>query len=117
MSGINIELRGDDGAIFFEDSGYRLFDADRKLVEESKKGNHSWAEHLTNFIDAVRNGAKLNCPIEEGHKSTMLCHLGNIAYRTGQPLDVDPSNGHVKNSPAADKLWACEYRKGWFPGV
>ena len=117
LSGINIELRGDAGAIFFEDSGYRLFDADRKLVEEDKKGNHGWAEHLTNFIEAVRNGAKPNCPIEEGHKSTMLCHLGNIAYRTGQPLDVDPSNGHIKNSPAADKLWACEYRKGWFPGV
>ena len=117
LSGINIELRGDAGAIFFEDSGYRLFNADRKLVDENKKGNHGWEEHLTNFVEAVRNGAKPNCPIEEGHKSTMLCHLGNIAYRTGQPLDVDPSNGHVKNSPAADKLWACEYRKGWLPGV
>ena len=117
LSGINIELRGDAGAIFFEDSGYRLFDANRKLVEEDKHGSHGWNEHLTNFIEAVRNGTKVNCPIEEGHKSTMLCHLGNIAYLTGQSLDVDPANGHVKNSPAADKLWACEYRKGWLPGV
>jgi predicted dehydrogenase len=117
LSGINIELRGDAGAIFFEDSGYHLFDSNRKLVEESKKGNHGWTEHLTNFIDAIRNGTKLNCGIDEGHKSTMLCHLGNIAYRTGQPLEIDPSNGHVKNSPAADKLWACDYRKGWLPGV
>jgi predicted dehydrogenase len=117
LSGINIELRGDAGALFFEDSGYRLFDADRKLVEESKKGNSGWTEHLTNFIDAVRNGAKPNCTIEDGHKSTMLCHLGNIAYRTGQPLDIDPSNGHIKNNSPANKLWACEYRKGWLPGV
>jgi predicted dehydrogenase len=117
LSGINIELRGDAGAIFFEDSGFRLFNADRKLVVEDKHGSHGWNEHLTNFIEAVRNGAKLNCPIEEGHKSSMLAHLGNIAYRTGQPLEVDPSNGHIKNSPAADKLWACEYRKGWFPSA
>src|SRR3954453_5338039 len=117
LSGINIELRGDAGAIFFEDSGYRLFDADRKLVDETKKGEHGWAEHLTNFIDAVRNGAKPNCSIEDGHKSTMLCHLGNIAYRTGHQVEIDPSNGHIKNSPAAVKLWACEYRKGWIPGV
>ena len=115
LSGINIELRGDAGAIFFEDSGYKVFNSERKLVDESKKGEHGWSEHLSNFIDAVRNGSKPNCPIEEGHKSTMLCHLGNIAYRTGRPLDIDASNGHIKNNPAADKLWACEYRKGWLP--
>ena len=99
LSGINIELRGDAGAIFFEDSGYRLFDANRKLVEKNKKGSHSWAEHLTNFIEAVRNGAKLNCTIEEGHKSTMLCHLGNIAYRTGQPLESIPPTVTSKTAP------------------
>src|SRR3954468_8316367 len=103
LSGINIELRGEAGAIFFEDNGYRLFDADRKLVDENKKGNHGWTEHLANFIEGIRNSAKPNCRIEEGHKSSMLCPLGNIAYRTGQPLDIDSSNGHVRNSPAADK--------------
>jgi predicted dehydrogenase len=115
LSGINVELRGDAGAIFFDDYAYRLFDADRKLVEENKKGTNSWQPHLENFIAAVKSGAKPNCGIEDGHKSTMLAHLGNIAYRTGQPLDVDPSNGHIKNNPAADKLWASEYRKGWIP--
>ena len=83
------------------------------LFEEIKKGNNSWQPHLENFIAAIRSGTKLNCGIEDGHKSTMLAHLGNIAYRTGQSLDIDPSNGHVKNNPAADKLWASEYRKGW----
>jgi predicted dehydrogenase len=115
LSGINIELRGDAGAIFFEDYYYRRFDADRKLVEEIKKGNNSWQPHLENFIAAIRSGTKLNCGIEDGHKSTMLAHLGNIAYRTGQPLDIDPSNGHIKNNSAADKYWASEYRKGWLP--
>ena len=87
----------------------------RKLVED-EKGERGDAEHLSNFLDAVRNGSRPNCDIEEGHKSTMLCHLGNIAYRTGQPLEIDPSNGHIENS-AAKALWACEYRKGWLPGV
>jgi predicted dehydrogenase len=117
LSGINIELRGDAGAIFFEDHAYRLFDEKRKLVEDNKKGTSSWTPHLENFIAAVKGGAKPHCGIEDGHKSTMLAHLGNIAYRTGQPLDIDPSNGHIKNNPAADKLWASEYRKGWLPNV
>jgi predicted dehydrogenase len=115
LSGINIELRGDAGAMFFEDYYYRRFDADRKLVEEIKKGNNSWQPHMENFIAAIRTSAKLNCGIEDGHKSTMLAHLGNIAYRTGSILDVNPTNGHVKKNAAAHKLWASDYRKGWFP--
>ena len=117
LSGINIELRGDAGAIFFEDYAYRLFDANRKLVEENKKGTNSWQPHVENFIAAVRTGAKPNCNIEEGHKSTMLAHLGNIAYRTGQPLEIDATNGHIKNNPAASKYWASEHRPGWFPNA
>jgi predicted dehydrogenase len=115
-SGINIELRGDEGALFVDDGGYKIFDMDRKLVEQ-EKGARGDIDHLQNFMDAVRSGARPNCDVEEGHKSTMLCHLGNIAYRTGQPLDVDPSNGHIKGNSAAEKLWACEYRKGWLPDV
>ena len=74
-------------------------------------------EHLSNFLDAVRDGARPNADIEEGHKSTMFCHLGNIAYRTGQPLEVDPSNGHIVDNPAAEALWSREYRRGWLPDV
>ena len=70
---------------------------------------------MENFIAAVREGAKLNCNIDEGHKSTMLCHLGNIAYRTGQPLEIDATSGHIKNNSATDKYWSSEHRPGWFP--
>jgi predicted dehydrogenase len=115
-SGINIELRGENGALFVDDTGYKIFDLDRKLVEE-QKGQRGEADHLNNFLDAIRKGTSLTCPVDEGHKSTMICHLGNIAYRTGQALAVDPSNGRIKSSGAANKLWACEYRKGWFPST
>src|SRR4029077_15733942 len=107
---------GENGALFIDDTGYKIYDNQKKLVEE-EKGTKSDAHHLENFLDAVRNGQSLNCEVEEGHKSTMLCHLGNISYRTGQTIAVDPSNGHIANNTAAEKLWACEYRKGWMPGV
>jgi predicted dehydrogenase len=42
--------------------------------------------HMQNFIDVVlsRKTADLYGPIEEGHISSALCHLGNISHRLGQ---------------------------------
>ena len=47
--------------------------------------------------------------------STLLVQLGNIAQRSGTTLDIDPSNGHIKNNQVADKLWSREYEPGWEP--
>ena len=86
-------------------------------MKESDKSAGGDAEHLGNFLDAIRNGSAANADVDDGHKSTLLCHLGNIACRTGQSLEIDPANGHIVNNSAAQALWAREYRKGWIPGV
>ncbi len=112
--GIGMEFRGEDGTLYIDDNGYKIYDLKRKMVEH-QDGHRTQIEHLANFLDTVRGKSKLNCDIAEGHKSTMLCHLGNIAYRTGQTLEIDPASGHIKNNPAAEALWSCEYRPGWFP--
>jgi len=59
----------------------------------------------------------LNAEIAEGHKSTLLCHLGNIAQRTGRTLTCDASNGHIAGDDQAMKLWQREYEPGWEPKV
>ncbi len=42
--------------------------------------------HFQNFIDCVRSRKRedLRVEIEDGHLSTSLCHLANIAYKTGR---------------------------------
>jgi hypothetical protein len=72
---------------------------------------------MGNFLDTIRGKAQLNSPIEEGQKSTMLCHLANIAYRTNSVVQCDPKTGKLLNNPAGEKLWKREYRKGWEPRV
>jgi predicted dehydrogenase len=115
-SSIGMEFRGENGTLYVDDDGYTVYDLKRKAVE-SEKSSAGDAEHLANFLDAIRNGSAPNANVEDGHKSTLLCHLGNIACRTGQSLEIDPANGHIRNNSAAQALWAREYRQGWIPGV
>ena len=98
--------------------GYKMFDDKGKEIA-SVDGSDGLKAHIENFIAAIRadDPKLLNSDIEEGHKSTLLCHLGNIAHRTGDALKCDPTNGHVLNNDAAMKLWTREYEPGWEPKV
>jgi hypothetical protein len=107
---------GDQGALAIAGNHYIVFDPDGKEIKRGR-GRGGEAEHLANFVDGVRNGAELNSEIEEGHKSTLLCHLGNIAHRTGRSLRCDPANGHVLDDEPAMALWKREYEQGWQPSV
>lgn len=107
---------GENGSLAIKGGGYTICDLAGKEVARGTGpgGNES---HLQNFIDAIRGEAKLNAEIEEGHKSTQLCHLGNIAWRTGRTVHVDAKTGRVANDDDAMKLWRREYRGGWEPRV
>jgi predicted dehydrogenase len=108
---------------------YKILDEKNKVVKEVKSNTKVDATnpvaasgnddlyHFDNFIRAVREEVKINSPVDEGHKSILLCHLANIAQRTGTTLHCDPSNGHIKNNPAAAALWKRNYEKGWEPKV
>lgn len=111
---------GDDGTLDVDGNGnYVLYDKDDKKLVEHKAPNRGDDEHIANLIAAIRNDTprELNAEIEQGHKSTLLCHLGNIAHRTGRTLDCDSSNGHIREDQEATRLWSREYEPGWEPKV
>jgi hypothetical protein len=102
-----------------QDGSHVIFDKGDKQVSEHKPPNRGDAEHMANLLAAIRNDEplNLNAEIAEGHKSTLLCHLGNIAHRTGRTLDCDTSNGHILNDKQAMALWTRDYEPGWEPKV
>jgi len=111
---------GDAGTLDLESNGsHTVYGADDKVVDEFRSGSQGDIEHILNFVTAIRDERplNLNAEIAEGHKSTLLCHLGNIAYRVGRSLDCDPQNGHVLDDEAAMALWQREYEAGWEPQV
>jgi predicted dehydrogenase len=106
---------GDGGAMHFSGSGYTIYDLAGKQVE-TKTAPASDLPHFQNLADAIRNNVALNSEIEEGQKSTLWCHLGNIAYRSGLVLEIDPATGRPRQEEAM-KFWGREYRPGWEPKV
>ncbi len=115
-----ITFYGDNGSMeLAQDGSHVIFDKGDKQVSEHKPPNRGDAEHMANLLAAIRNDEplNLNAEIAEGHKSTLLCHLGNIAHRTGRTLDCDTSNGHILNDKQAMALWTRDYEPGWEPKV
>ncbi len=116
-----VTFYGTDGTLALAANGsYQVFDRGDQLRSERKEGDASdEAHHVANFLTAIRqeDPKLLQAEIEEGHKSTLLCHLGNIAHRTGRALRCDPANGHVLNDTDAMTYWRREYAPGWEPRV
>ncbi len=113
-----VSFHGDNGSLTMNSWGYTLFDKRDKEVR-TESGNAADAVHIANFVDAIRkkDPGLLASEIEQGHKTTLLCHLGNIAQRTGDSLVCDPANGHIKGNEKAAAMWKREYEPGWEPKV
>jgi predicted dehydrogenase len=108
---------GENGSLSLRDNGYTVFDAKGKELQKFPSAKASMNDHIGNWIAAIRDGAKLNSEIEEGYKTTLLCHLGNIAHRTGHAIKCEPKAGHILDDKDAMGLWTREYEKGWEPKV
>jgi predicted dehydrogenase len=111
-----VNFYGDKGTMAFKDNGYIVYDLNGKQLAQGS-GPTGDTLHIGNFLDCIRSGQKPNAEIEEGQRSTRLCHLGNIAYRTGHALHLDPQTRKIVNDSAATALWRREYRSGWEPKV
>jgi predicted dehydrogenase len=117
-TGFGVTVHGETGTIELTDNGYIVYDNRGKEVKKAGDGRGD-IEHIDNFLQAIREDdpTVLNQEIESGHKSTLLCHLGNIAHRTGRTIICDPQDGHVQNDKEAAELWGREYAPGWEPRV
>lgn len=99
---------GTDGFLVLGRGGWKVVEKGNKVAFE-KKAAFSDSPHVENFLAACRGEGKLNCDILEGHRSTTLAHLGNLACRLGRPLKFDPSAERIVGDDEADRLLA---RKG-----
>ena len=65
-----------------------------KMIEENN--------HLQQWEKAIRSRHLPNADVEIAHRSTTLCHLGNIARWLGRPLLWNPNKEKFRGDPEAD---------------
>jgi predicted dehydrogenase len=104
-----------NGNIAIQDDGFSSYKEEpgKEFRNDNPLTNDSVLNHFNNFINCVRSRKwqDLNAEILEGHLSTSLCHLGNIATRLKRTLHFDPAGEKFVNDPEADSYLTKIYRE------
>ena len=113
----------DNGNVFYGTEGYMIFSrrggfsvfigpkrTPGPTQGEELRGQRGYAEHMANFLDAVRHRTPTRAAAEVAHRSCALVHLGEIAYRTRGRLDFDPQTERFLDCEEANGMLSKDYR-------
>jgi predicted dehydrogenase len=106
------EFVGDTGSLFVYRGGIvanppeLLKDVDVPKIINSQANS----KHVDNFLDCVKSREKPVADVAIGHSSATVCHLGNIAIRSGKKITWDPKTETIVGDPEGAKWLTKEYR-------
>jgi predicted dehydrogenase len=72
-----------------------------------------FAPHVRNFVDCVKSRATPISDLASSHRSSVPCHLANIAMKLGRTLRWDEQKQDIVGDPEASRLLTKEYRSPW----
>lgn len=114
----------DNGNVFYGTEGYMIFSRRGAFSvfqgpkgtpgpTEGKelRGQRGYAEHMAEFLNAVRHRTATKASADVAHRSCALVHLGEIAFRTRGRLDFDPDTERFLDCDEANALLTKKYRE------
>ena len=103
-----VALYGERGTLIFDNHGWHVEDG----IEASDQASPGIQQtHVRDFLACIKTGRRPSADIEEGHKSTSLCHLGNIAWRAGRTLRFDANTETCTGDGDANRMLRRSYRR------
>ena len=69
--------------------------------------------HMQNWIDCIRSRKRCVADVEIGHRTSTVCHLGNIARWLGRKLRWDPKQEKFVGDDEANTYIDRQRRKGY----
>jgi predicted dehydrogenase len=124
-NGITVKLDNGNpgGAIFVGEKGKieifrgRVTSNPPDLVEEPIRDDeihlYESANHTENWLECIKSREKPVADVEIGHRSTTLCHLGNIARWVGRKMTWDPEKEIFPGDDEANTCLDRPRRKGY----
>jgi GFO/IDH/MocA oxidoreductase family protein len=117
VPGSGVLFVGSEGKMFAGYENYRLFPTEK--YADYKPPQQTIAKsigHHAEWIKACKEGTPTTCNFDYSGPLAETVLLGNVAYRTGAPLDWDAGKLQATNTQAADRFIRKEYRPGWEMG-
>ena len=119
--GFTLDIYGTKGMLTLLRSGFHVkpemigAKGDRHPAMEALdvKGGNLNDAHARNFLDCVKSRKRPNADVEEGHRSAVMCHLGNISMRLGRSLKWDAEKEQVIGDTEANGWLTRPYRAPW----
>jgi len=123
-NGVKLVLTTGGGSTRFEGSEGWIFVTRGKLDAEPKSlvtrtiapdeiRLYSSNDHKQDFLDCIKTRKDPICNAEVGHRSSTVCHLGNIAMLLDRPLKWDPQKEHFIGDDEANRMRQRPARAPW----
>ncbi|MFO0879370.1 MAG: Gfo/Idh/MocA family oxidoreductase [Gemmataceae bacterium] len=113
------EFIGDKGSLFVTRG--KIEATPKEILTEKLPANairlYESKNHHANWLDCIRSRKLPICDVEIGHRSATVCHLGNIAIRSGKKIHWDPVKEQIVGDSETARLVSKDYRAPWkLPG-
>ncbi len=114
-TGNDVEFHGTDG--WLKVNRQRVAASDPDMVNEPPGAGdvrlYESPGHHRDWLDCIRSRRRPICDVEIGARSVTVCHLGNIALRTGRALAWDPAAERITNDENLNRWLSKPYRAPW----
>ncbi len=119
-----LDIYGTKGMMSLTRGGYNVYPEKPKGATEasigaapiaaaSMKGADLNSPHARSFLDCMKSRQKPTADIEEGYRSAVMCHLGNISTRLGRSIRWDAAKETIPGDPEANTWLSRPWRAPW----
>ncbi|MDA1214983.1 MAG: gfo/Idh/MocA family oxidoreductase, partial [Planctomycetota bacterium] len=105
-----VAFYGERGTLVVDRGGWKGYDQPGAVGSST---GDAIANHLRNFIDAVKTRQRPTCDAVTAHSASTLSQLGNISYRLGRELQFEPNQPLMGVENDVTRLLSQPSRSPW----